>query len=360
MKKFSTTTDNSITSPSPGQPTLKPPDSLVGSKSLPWQVANSITQVANELQTSNDFLAELQQKAQTTQRGYAGNVRIFFEYFLHREPQGRDIEEFWALSGETANGLILKFKNHLVAEGRKAATINRYLAAIKYLIKVGRNLKRCQFYFDGDRIESLKVTKYRDTRGVVVDEYNKVFDVIDTTSVKGKRDYALFLLLWANVLRRGEVAKLTVGDFDYHENTLTVYGKGQGNDATRIDLNPFVAEVISDWLGCRMNLKPSDPLFIALDFHNYGHQLTGDGIYALVRKTCERAGIKKRMTPHKIRHSGITDALDLAEGDYRKVQHLSRHADPRTILVYEDNKNQYQLELTNKLAARVGKKRDGR
>jgi integrase/recombinase XerC len=63
------------------------------------------------------------------------------------------------------------------------------------------------------------------------------------------------------------------------------------------------------------------------------------------------------MTPHKIRHSGITDALDLPEGNYRKVQHLSRHADPRTILVYEDNKNQYQLELTNKLAARVGKKR---
>ena len=42
------------------------------------------------------------------------------------------------------------------------------------------------------------------------------------------------------------------------------------------------------------------------------------------------------------------------------MQHLSRHADPRTILVYEDNKNQYQLELTNKLAERVGKKRKGR
>lgn len=317
----------------------------------------SIADVASQLETSNDFLAELQQKATTTQRGYAGNIRIFFEYFLQRKPTGRDVEEFWALDDQVANGLILKFKNHLVAEGRKGATINRYLAAIKYLIKVGRNLKRCRYHFDSDRISSLKVTKYRDTRGVDVSEYNKVFDVIDTTCAKGKRDYALFLLLWSNVLRRGEVAKLTVGDFDYHENTLTVYGKGKGNDETRIDLNPLVAEAISDWLGCRTNIKPSDPLFIALDFHNYGHQLTGDGIYAIVRKTCERAGIKKRMTPHKIRHSGITDALDLAEGDYRKVQHLSRHADPRTILVYEDNKNQYQLELTNKLAARVGKRR---
>ena len=113
---------------------------------------------------------------------------------------------------------------------------------------MGRNLKRCQYHFDGDRIESLKVTKYRDTRGVGLDEYNKVFDVIDTTCAKGKRDYALFLLLWANVLRRGEVAKLRVGDFDDHENTLTVYGKGKGNDSTRIDLNPFVAEAIAEKL----------------------------------------------------------------------------------------------------------------
>jgi integrase/recombinase XerC len=318
----------------------------------------NIASVASSLMKSTDFWGELQQKAKTTQRGYAGNVRIFFEYFLQRDPTSQDVEEFWRLDGDTANSLILKFKNHLVASGRKAATINRYLAAIKYLIKVGRNLKQCQYYFDGDRIETLRVTKYRDTRGVKVDEFNKVFDVIDTKIPQGKRDYALFMLLWSNVLRRGEVAKLMVGDFDYHENTLTVYGKGQGNDETRIDLNPEVAEAITDWLGCRANLKPSDPLFIAMDFHNYGNLLTGDGIYAIVRKTCSLAGIKKRMTPHKIRHSGITDALDLAEGDYRKVQHLSRHADPRTILVYEDNKNQYQLELTNKLASRVGKRRN--
>ena len=153
---------------------------------------------------------------------------------------------------------------------------------------------------------------------------------------------------------------MRVGDFDYHQYTLTVYGKGQGNDETTIDLNPLVARAITDWLGCRMNLKPSDPLFIALDFHNYGKQLSGDGIYFIVKDTCQKAGIRKPMSPHRIRHSGITDALDLADGDYRKVQHLSRHADPRTILVYEDNKNQYQLELTNKLASRVGKKRRGK
>ncbi|NJN12183.1 MAG: tyrosine-type recombinase/integrase [Richelia sp. RM2_1_2] len=320
----------------------------------------SISQVAAKLKGGNDFLAHLQQKASTTRSGYLSNVRIFFEYFLDREPTSSDVEEFWELDGEAANSLILEFKNYLVEEGRKAATVNRYLAAIKFLIKVGRNLKKCKYYFDSDRIESMKVTKYRDTRGVKADEYNKIFDVLDTGCEKGRRDYALFMLLWSNVLRRGEVAKLKVGDFDYHAYTLTVYGKGQGNDFTVMGLNPVVAEAISNWLACRRNLKPTDPLFIALDFHNYGKALTTNGIYAIVQSACEKAGISKRMSPHKIRHSGITDALDLAEGDYRKVQHLSRLADPRTILVYEDNKNQYQLELSNKLAERVGKKRKGK
>jgi len=37
------------------------------------------------------------------------------------------------------------------------------------------------------------------------------------------------------------------------------------------------------------------------------------------------------------------DSLDLAESDFRKVQQLGRYADPRTILVYEDNKNHTQF-----------------
>ena len=47
-----------------------------------------------------------------------------------------------------------------------------------------------------------------------------------------------------------------MSDFDYHEYSLTVYGKVQWNDLTLADLNPIVAEAISDCLGCRMNLKP--------------------------------------------------------------------------------------------------------
>ncbi len=45
-----------------------------------------------------------------------------------------------------------------------------------------------------------------------------------------------------------------------------------------------------------------------------------------------------RLTPHKLRHSAITAALDATGGDVRRVQRLSRHARLETVMVYDDNR----------------------
>ncbi len=292
-----------------------------------------------------------------TKRAYVRDVRQFFVTMWGVEPSLEMIKQFFALDQRTATHVILDYKARLMDAGLKANTVNRYLCAIKYLVEWGKRLEFCQFVYDSAVIKKEKVKPYRDTTGVDVDTYNQVFDVIDINTPRGKRDYALFLLLWTNVLRRGEIAKLLVGDFDLNSSKLRVFGKGKGVDFEWIDLPAPTAEAMIDWLDCRGKLKPDDPLFIALDFHYCGHQLTGDGVYNIVTRTCARAGIKKRMTPHKIRHSGITDSLEISNGDYRKVQSLSRHADPRTVMIYDDNRKQYQAEISRKLAERVGKRK---
>ncbi len=49
----------------------------------------------------------------------------------------------------------------------------------------------------------------------------------------------------------------------------------------------------------------------------------------------------------------ITAALDATDGNIRKVQKLSRHADPRTLMIYDDNRNQDQQELSGLLSDMV-------
>ncbi len=109
-------------------------------------------------------------------------------------------------------------------------------------------------------------------------------------------------------------------------------------------------EALQDWLVARRELKRSKPLFIALDRASYGHRLTGTGVYKIVSQIAREAGINKPLSPHRIRHSGITAALEATNGDVRKVQKLSRHSDLNTLMIYDDNRKNQQGEVTDLLA----------
>lgn len=55
------------------------------------------------------------------------------------------------------------------------------------------------------------------------------------------------------------------------------------------------------------------------------------------------------MSCHRIRHSAITAVLERNGGNIRKAQSFSRHADPKTLMIYDDNLNQPQAEMSDLL-----------
>ncbi|MBP5976360.1 hypothetical protein HW132_27430 [Brasilonema sp. CT11] len=55
------------------------------------------------------------------------------------------------------------------------------------------------------------------------------------------------------------------------------------------------------------------------------------------------------MSPHRIRHSAITSYLNSSDGDTRGAQALSRHADARTLSIYDSNRHQRQKHVSNTL-----------
>ena len=180
--------------------------------------------------------------------------------------------------------------------------------------------------------------------------FKRVLAQCDRSTLKGKRDYALLRLLWGNALRRNEVSQLNIGDFDRDSKTLRILGKGRGTQTETIDLGDATVEAIADWLDGNSGNRPDDsPLFTSLDFANSGHRLTGDGIRKIVVRLCTKAGIKKTMSPHRIRHSAITAALDATDGNVRKVQKLSRHKQIDTLMIYDDNRGRDQAEVTGLL-----------
>lgn len=318
-------------------------------------MSNSLPPSNNPLSSliKQDLLTDLlaSKRSKRTRHAYSKDLSNFFQTIAQSEPTPEMVGYFLRLEQVEAVALVSQYKGKLIERGLKEATVNRRLSAIKALVRYGRQLGKCHFTLE--EVKSEKVKKYRDTTGISQTHYHKLLIEIDQSTLKGVRDYALLRLLWDNALRRGEVESSNIGDFDANAKTLQILGKGRGTEMEIISLANCTVNALSTWLTQRNEWNAQAPLFIALGHIHRGHRLTGSAMYWIVDRYCKQAGIKKQMSPHRIRHSAITAALDATDGNVRKVQKLSRHSQIETLLVYDDNRHNDQLEISEILSKMV-------
>ncbi len=299
-----------------------------------------------------DVMAELlaDKRSLNTRTAYAKDLRDFFRFAANvASPTPELVTQFLQLEQFDALALVLKYKSHLLNErGLKEATVNRRLAALKALVNFARKLGKCNYTLSDIRGE--KVVPYRDTTGISHIAYRSLLAVPDRNTLKGKRDYAILRLLWDNALRRSEISLADIKDLDESRRYLLILSKGKGSQKIAVTLSQPTVDAVLDWLRTRKEKNLNKPLFIALDRASYGHRLTGTAIYKLVEKVAREAKISKKLSPHRIRHSGITAALEATGGDVRKVQKLSRHANLNTLMIYDDNRQDVQGEISDLLA----------
>lgn len=302
-----------------------------------------------------DVMAELlaDQRSPNTRSAYAKDLKDFFGFAAGvSEPSPELVAEFLGLERFNAVALVLKYKAYLLRDrGLKEATVNRRLAALKALVNFARQVGKCNYTLSD--VKSEKVVPYRDTTGISKEAYRKMLAVPDLATLKGQRDYAILRLLWDNALRREELVRADLRDLDLEARSLLIIGKGKGTQKEAISLSGATVQALQAWLLARQELDINRPLFIALDRASCGHRLTGTAVYKLVESVARAAGINKKLSPHRIRHSGITAALDATGGDVRRVQKLSRHASLDTLMIYDDNRKNVQGEISDLLAGLV-------
>jgi integrase/recombinase XerC len=107
---------------------------------------------------------------------------------------------------------------------------------------------------------------------------------------------------------------------------------------------------LDQWVAIRSGLyfqpknSDQDPaLFLSCN----GRRLDGVAIWRIVAGYAQAAGLK--LPPHGTGHSAITAFLDASGGDVRSAQSLSRHKDPRTLMIYDDNCQGLQGNATQAL-----------
>jgi integrase/recombinase XerD len=139
----------------------------------------------------------------------------------------------------------------------------------------------------------------------------------------------ILMTLYGTGLRREELCRLKLTDVDSQRMVIHVR-QGKGGKDRDVTLSPKLLEVLRAYWKWR---KPKTYLFPSLLRTRTEQPITSKTVWYAVREAARRAGIKKKVSPHLLRHSWATHLLERGT-DLRTIQVLLGHVDLEATSIY--------------------------
>jgi integrase/recombinase XerD len=163
------------------------------------------------------------------------------------------------------------------------------------------------------------------------DEVDALLNAPNTDEPLGHRDRAMLELLYATGLRVSELINLKQSQINFNQGVLRIVGKG---DRERlIPLGEESQRWLQDFIdGPRMEIlleRQTDYLFPT----RRGDRMTRQAFWHIIKRYAEKAGIRRKLSPHSLRHAFATHLLNRG-ADLRVVQLLLGHSDLSTTQIY--------------------------
>ena len=282
---------------------------------------------SRELVAIAGFLASY---GEGTRRSYATDLRMFAA---------------WCTEGrlglfEVKRAHIELFGRGMEENGRMRSTVNRRLSTITSFY---RYCTQEQFIARDPSVNVRRPRVDYESTTLGLDR-NELGGFLVQAGIGSPRDHALASLLALNGLRISEALNADIDDlaFDRGHRTLKITRKG-GKQVV-IPLAPRTSRVLDLYVGER----PAGPIFLG----EKGGRMDRYAADRMVKRLAKRAGVTKRISPHSLRHSFITAALD-AGVSLRDVQEAASHADPRTTMRYDRARHSLDRHATYVVAAFV-------
>ena len=159
----------------------------------------------------------------------------------------------------------------------------------------------------------------------------------ETNSPPGFRDKAMLELLYATGLRVSELINLKMNHLNLEAGFIRTLGKGSkermvpvGSKA-REAIKEYISEGRSPLIAKSRSSLKSYSAFVF--FNTRGRPLTRQGFWKIIKAYGLKAGIRKKITPHSLRHSFASHLLEHG-ADLRAVQIMLGHADISTTQIY--------------------------
>ena len=283
----------------------------------------------------------------TVEKGASLNYRLINQRALQKFFGAIETTDLEAIQAEQLRDFLMIEKR----EGRRPAGLKILAVALRHFFRwwaeQDKNRVNPALFLDLPKLDR----RLPDTLSEL-----QVDDFLKTPfgeTILGLRNRAICELLYSCGIRVSELVKARLENVDFEKSYLRVIGKG--NKERLIPMGQVALQVVQDYLQksrpALVKIKTGGEIFLG----QHGGKLTTTRVWEIIQTHAQKAGIKKRIYPHALRHSFATHLLQHG-ADLRVIQEMLGHANIATTEVYTHVDNLAVKNVHWKFHPRSGKK----
>lgn len=272
------------------------------------------------------YLLETKKSSSNTVESYMRDVNQFLSYCTEH---GKNVS--------AADCSVLNtYLEYLSAMGKSEATKSRTIASLRcfYRFLSARGLS------SGNPVDGIKMHKTEKKLPGILDS-NEIVLLLsqpDGSDYKNIRDKAMLELLYATGIKVSELIELTVNDINLQIGLLHLHNEKKERI---VPMYPGAVKAVAAYM---VNVRPiivedssEDRLFTNMN----GQPMTRQGFWKIIKHYSQKAGIKKDITPHTLRHSFAAHLIENG-AQLKDIKEMLGHSDISSTQVYAQFiKNKY-------------------
>ncbi len=248
----------------------------------------------------------------------------------------RDMAKFAVFAGERKVGVTELRREHVVdflatlyRRNLDSRSVARHLVTIRHFFR----FLLLEGTIESDPAANIESPKFRQSlpEFLSVDEVDRLLRQPDKNDVVGIRDRAMIELMYSTGLRVSELCGLRVSDLQMEPGCLRCIGKG--NKERLVPVGKRALEAVRGYLREARHAFSRGVASPYLFLNQKGHKLNRIAFWKILGEYGRKAGLRKSLTPHMLRHSFATHLLDRG-ADLRSVQMMLGHSDISTTQIY--------------------------
>ena len=270
----------------------------------------------------------------------------------------KDLEDFLLFVSDTEGTrdltkvdkkVIRNFLVHLTENHFQKRSINRKLSSLRsfylFLLKIGE--------IEVSPLESVSSLKFYAEKQIPMseEEMAELSEILDEDT-EHFLEKAIIETLYQTGMRKAELCNLFFENVDFSSNEIKI--KGKGNKERIVPISSVLAEILYKFIEIRKPLPESEIYFFVRE---NGKKLSEKFVYSVVNRYLSLITLKKKKSPHILRHSFATHVLNNG-AEISKVKKILGHSSLASTQVYTNGNIEQLKRVFNQAHPRAYKKED--